>query len=112
MMTTLAALVALACVACGPTKINLAARPALTARAAPDADCEAQVIDYPSALELPEGSRHVGSVTVRSLEGEAAFRELRRRVWALGGDAVTQAVWVKEPGEAKPRLVANAWESP
>ena len=69
--------------------------------------------DFASATDLPEGARNLGWVEVPQLESdEASFLELRKRICELGGDALSQAAWVKGPGDEQRVLTANAWALP
>ena len=71
------------------------------------------VRDFPSATEVPTGARPLGPVEVESqASDEDTFVALRQRVCELGGDALSQPTWVKDPNDEKPRLTANAWSLP
>jgi hypothetical protein len=71
------------------------------------------VRDFASATEVPTGSRPLGSVEVETqATDEDTFIALRQRVCELGGDALSQPTWVKDPSDEKPRLTANAWSLP
>jgi hypothetical protein len=43
---------------------------------------------------------------------EDTFIALRQRICEMGGDALSQPTWVKDPSDDKPRLTANAWSLP
>ncbi len=71
------------------------------------------VRDFASATDLPEGAQNLGWVTVPQLEtDDATFLELRKKICELGGDALSQAAWVKGPGDEERALTANAWTLP
>ena len=74
---------------------------------------ECNVRDFAYATELPKGAQHLGPVAVEpQASDEETYLELRRRVCELGGDALSQPAWVKEPSEDHARLTANAWSLP
>jgi hypothetical protein len=71
------------------------------------------VRDFPSATDVPQGSQNLGWVTVDQQEtDEATYLLLRQKICELGGDALSQAAWVKSPSEELARLTANAWSLP
>jgi hypothetical protein len=71
------------------------------------------VRDYTAATDVPSGARNLGWVRVEQQESdEATFVALRQKICELGGDALSQAAWVKDPGEERPYLQAHAWELP
>jgi hypothetical protein len=74
---------------------------------------ECNVRDFVYATELPKGAQHLGQVAVEpQASDEETYLELRRRICELGGDALSQPAWVKEPSEDHARLTANAWSLP
>lgn len=74
---------------------------------------ECNVRDFVYATDLPKGSRPLGPVAVEpQASDEDTFLELRRRICEIGGDALSQAAWVKEPSEQGAKLTANAWVLP
>ena len=88
------------------------ARPAQAEVAAPSSD-ECHVRDFVYATELPKGAQSLGPVAVEpQASDEETYLELRRRICELGGDALSQPAWVKEPTEEHARLTANAWALP
>jgi hypothetical protein len=71
------------------------------------------VRDFDSATDLPQGARSLGPVSVQQAESdEATYVALRQKICELGGDALSQAAWVKGPEDEKPQLTANAWALP
>ena len=71
------------------------------------------VRDYPSATEIPSGSRNLGWVSVEQQgNDEETFLLLRQRICEKGGNALSQAAWVKGPSDETPKLTANAWVLP
>ncbi len=77
----------------------------------PEGGCN--VRDFPSATEVPAGSRNLGWVSVDQ-EGtdEETFLRLRQKICERGGNAQSQAAWVKGPSDETPKLTANAWVLP
>lgn len=78
---------------------------------------ECRVMDYPSAPDVPEGSENLGWVKVpRAASDEETFENLRQAVCAKGGNAFSQAHWIREAGASiadQPiELEANAWRVP
>ena len=74
---------------------------------------ECNVRDFPYATDLPKGAQPLGQVAVEpQASDEDTYLELRRRICELGGDALSQPAWVKEPTEDHARLTANAWSLP
>ena len=89
------------------------APPAKAEVAAPSSEDECQVRDFVYATELPRGAQPLGPVAVEpQASDEETYLELRRRICELGGDALSQPAWVKEPTEEHARLTANAWALP
>ena len=43
---------------------------------------------------------------------EETYLALRKKICEMGGNALSQPAWVKDPSEDKPRLTANAWTLP
>ena len=77
----------------------------------PEGGCNVQ--DFPSATDLPSGAKNLGWVKVSQQEtDEATFLALRNKICELGGDALSQAAWVKGPMDEAPELTANAWVLP
>jgi hypothetical protein len=71
------------------------------------------VRDFASATDIPAGARPLGPVEVEpQASDDETFIALRQRICELGGDALSQPAWVKDPSEEKPRLTANAWSLP
>ena len=70
--------------------------------------------DFPSAVDVPQGSKNVGWVSVpREKTDEETYLALRKAICEKGGDALSQLHWVKEPGVYEPTaLEANAWQMP
>ncbi len=80
-------------------------------------DGECHVHDYPTASEVPAGSKSIGWVKVARQEtDEATFEKLRAEVCAKGGDAMSQMHWIRASGasvaDAPIELEGNAWELP
>lgn len=71
------------------------------------------VRDYPAATDVPSGAKNLGWVTVTQQgSDEETFLLLRQKICEAGGDALSQAAWVKAPTEEVPQLTANAWALP
>jgi hypothetical protein len=71
------------------------------------------VRDFASATEVPTGAQPLGPVEVEiQATDEDTFIALRQRICEMGGDALSQPTWVKDPSDDKPRLIANAWSLP
>ena len=78
-----------------------------------EASNECNVRDFVYATDLPRGAQPLGQVAVEpQASDEETYLELRRRICELGGDALSQPAWVKEPTEDYARLTANAWALP
>jgi|GEM_PF-2613956 hypothetical protein len=78
---------------------------------------ECNVRDYPTATDVPSGSKNLGWVNVpRQDTDEATFEKLRQAVCAKGGDAMSQMHWIRASGAsvADPpiELEGNAWATP
>ncbi len=78
---------------------------------------ECQVHDYPTASEVPSGSKSLGWVKIERLANdEATFTALRAKVCEMGGDAMSQLHWIRASGAsvADPpiELEGNAWSTP
>jgi hypothetical protein len=73
--------------------------------------CDVQM--FPSANDIPKGSKNLGWVTVKALENdEATFQAMHKKICELGGDALSQAAWDKMPTGEHAELKANAWSLP
>jgi len=77
-----------------------------------DVGCEPQ--DYQSGAEVPSGAKNLGWVRVdRAASDEVTFAALREAVCQKGGNAFSQARWIREAGasvaDAPVALEANAW---
>ncbi|MBX5481671.1 MAG: hypothetical protein IRZ16_07495 [Myxococcaceae bacterium] len=71
------------------------------------------VRDFPTATDVPAGAKNLGWVTVeRTGSDEETLLALRKKICEMGGDALSQAAWVKDPGDEEPKLTANAWVLP
>jgi hypothetical protein len=78
-------------------------------------DKSCMVQDFESATDLPVGSKNLGWIVQAQDNGqsdETTYIELRKKICALGGDALSQVAWVKEPDDDRPKLRANAWLMP
>ncbi len=77
-------------------------------------DKQCNVHDFPGATDVPEGAKNLGWVSVKSTgNDEETFIKLREKICEMGGNGLSQAAWVREPGEYEPTtLKANAWELP
>jgi hypothetical protein len=78
---------------------------------------ECRVHDYPSATDVPEGAENIGWVKVpREKTDEETFEKLREAVCAKGGNAFSQAHWVRAAGasiaDQPTELEANVWLVP
>ncbi|MCC6333245.1 MAG: hypothetical protein IT380_04545 [Myxococcales bacterium] len=78
---------------------------------------ECRVRDYPSAPDVPEGAENIGWVKVpHEKTDEETFEKLREAVCAKGGNAFSQAHWIREAGasiaDQPTELEANAWLVP
>jgi hypothetical protein len=40
---------------------------------------------------------------------EETYLALRKKICEMGGNALSQPAWVKDPDDEKPQLKANAW---
>jgi hypothetical protein len=83
----------------------------------PRADAECSVRDYPTATDMPVGSKSLGWVKMeRQATDDATFEALRKKVCEMGGDAISQMHWIRAPGAsvADPpiELEASAWVTP
>src|SRR5215211_473167 len=108
---TVALLLGLLVASCSRTFIRPASDDGEQAPQSVDNICN--VRDYVSATDVPTGSRPLGRIEVESQESdEETFVALHQRVCQVGGDALSQAAWIRDPGEEKPRLTANAWSLP
>lgn len=71
------------------------------------------VRDFTNATELPTGSKNLGWVTVdQQSSDEDTYLLLRQKICELGGNALSQPAWVKDPSAEIPKLTANAWVLP
>ena len=71
------------------------------------------VYDFETATDVPDGSENLGWVEVPiAADDEATYVALRQKICEMGGNALSQAAWVKEVSEDTPRLKANAWALP
>jgi hypothetical protein len=71
------------------------------------------VRDFASATDVPTGARPLGQVEVETqASDDDTFIALRQRICEMGGDALSQPTWVKDPSDERPRLTANAWSLP
>lgn len=80
-------------------------------------DDQCYVRDYPTATEVPAGSKGLGWVKVpREQTDELTFERLRTKICELGGDALSQPRWIRAAGAsvADPpiELEGNAWILP
>src|SRR5688572_12020466 len=67
----------------------------------PDKECS--VVDYPTASEVPAGSKNLGWVQVKTTgNDDETFLLLRQKICEMGGDALSQPAWVREAGEYEP----------
>jgi hypothetical protein len=88
-----------------------------TRKLAPRGPAECHVHDFPTATDVPSGSKSLGWVKVdRGASEEATFEALRKKVCELGGDAMSQMHWIRASGAsvADPpiELEGNAWSMP
>jgi hypothetical protein len=77
-----------------------------------DVGCEAQ--DYQTSADVPSGAKNLGWLRVdRAETDEVTFAALREAVCQKGGNAFSQARWIREAGasvaDAPVALEANAW---
>jgi len=75
---------------------------------------ECEVHEFPRGDEVPPGASNIGWVTVdRQATDETTFEQLRLAVCAKGGNAFSQARWLRNSsmsvGEPPVGLEANAW---
>jgi len=76
-------------------------------------DRSCMVQDFPSAVDVPEGSKNLGWVSVPdSGDDEKTYIQLREKVCAMEGDGISQAAWVQESTDSGLVLKANAWQLP
>ena len=78
-------------------------------------DHQCMVRDFENATDLPDGSKNLGWVVVPIMGGdddEATYIEMRKRICAMGGNALSQPAWVKDVDDDAPKLKANAWALP
>lgn len=99
------------------TEIQPLVKTAPTARQMKQRDAECQVRDYPTATDVPAGSKGLGWVKVdRQETDDLTFELLRKKVCELGGDAMSQMRWIRASGAsvADPpvELEGNAWSMP
>ncbi len=74
---------------------------------------QCNVQEFPAATDVPAGAKPLGWISVDSTGDDQATMELlRKKICEKGGDALSQAAWVKAPGQESPELKANAWELP
>jgi hypothetical protein len=80
--------------------------------ARPEAGCD--VRDFNGATDVPAGAKNLGWVQVkRAKTDEESYQRLRDKICKLGGDALSQLAWIRDPGEYEPNaLKANAWVLP
>ena len=82
----------------------------------PPGECE--VHDYAMATDVPKDSQNLGWISVKHGENtdEQSFEALRKAVCAKGGNAFSQAHWIRAPNASiadRPvELEANAWLTP
>lgn len=82
----------------------------------PPGECE--VHDFPMATDVPAGAQNLGWVSVPHGDqpDEVTFEALRKAVCAKGGNAFSQAHWIRAAGASvadRPEsLEANAWATP
>ena len=86
-------------------------------RVGPRGPAECHVHDFPTATEVPPGSKSLGWVKVDRLQSdEATFEALREKVCEQGGDAMSQMHWIRASGASvadRPiELEGNAWATP
>ncbi len=110
-------LVVLLLVAGCRTEIQPLVKQEPVARKARFVEGECSVRDYPTATDLPAGSKGLGWVKVEhQATDEATFEKLRQAVCAMGGDAMSQMHWNRASGAsvADPpvELEASAWATP
>jgi hypothetical protein len=72
------------------------------------------VLDYPSATDVPQGAAPLGWVQVqRQPTDDETYVALRQAICAKGGNALSQMLWTREEGEKELTLLrANAWKIP
>lgn len=80
-------------------------------------NAECQFHDFPTATDVPEGSKSLGWVKVdRLATEELTFEALRKRICEMGGDAVSQMHWIRASGasvaDAPVELEGNVWSLP
>ncbi len=70
------------------------------------------VLDYPSATEVPPGSASLGWVQVQRLPtDDETYVALRQAICDKGGNGLSQMLWTREEGEKEPTILkANAWK--
>jgi hypothetical protein len=80
-------------------------------------DAECRVMDYRMGTDVPIGAQNLGWITVARLESdEKTFEKIREAICLKGGNAFSQARWVRAAGasvaDAPIELEANAWLEP
>ena len=71
------------------------------------------VYDFTSATDVPDGAKNLGWVGVKQTgTDEETYVALRTKICEMDGDALSQAAWVREPGDDTPVLKANTWSLP
>jgi hypothetical protein len=81
-------------------------------------DRSCMVRDFEFATDLPEGSKNLGFVTVAEVQtegkddDEATYVAVRKKICEMGGDALSQAAWIREMDDEHPKLKVNAWALP
>jgi len=101
---------AMLCLSCSRTHIPV--RVQKSVEEAKETTCS--VRDYPSAANLPSGSKDLGRIEIPREDEEAnTYLLLNQKVCDLGGDATSGIRWEVELGMPKPRaLSGNAWKLP
>lgn len=112
-MSRLAALAALALAAAG-CRTQIAPLKKQDPKVVYVGDKTCNVYDFVAATDVPDGAKNLGWVSVKKAEtDEETFVKLREKICELGGDALSQAAWVRDVDEYEPStLKANAWVLP
>jgi hypothetical protein len=106
-----AALAATLSVGCARTTIRAANEDKADDVYVPEGGCN--VREFPTAAELPAGSKNIGWVSVEDQgDDDASLLALRQKICSMGGDAFSQVGWVREINAENHVLKANAWSLP
>lgn len=115
MKSALGAALLLASLACAPRTQVRPVKKAPPAQPVYLGERSCMVQDFENATDLPDAAKNLGWVEVAQPEGQSdddTFIALRRRICEMGGDALSQAAWVRDMNDDRPKLKANAWSLP